>query len=185
MWGTINPTKPRTPAKLTVAPASRAESASSSVRVVDTCIPRPRAVSSPKARTSNSLQSVNETANAATIRIAAGHRRARDTEEKPPTRKSALPTAASGNSVAMASVPALRKVLTATPPRTTVMREAPVRRATSTTIITAAIPPQNDIPATAHPAAAPPAAQQMETARPAPALTPMMLGEASGFASTA
>ena len=72
------------------------------------------------------------------------------TEEKPPTLKSTLASAASGTRVMMVSVTALRQAVTATPPRTTVVREALLFRATITTRKVAAIAPAKAAPATAQ-----------------------------------
>ncbi len=66
----------------------------------------------------------------------------------------------------------------ATPAKITVPREAPVLRANNTTVSTATIAPPKAAREIAHPESAP-AAQHAVTASPAPALTPMVLGEAS------
>ena len=74
-WGTISPTKPRSPAKLTAAPASRAANTRKSMRYRPTRRPTPWAVSSPSVTTSSSLHRVNSTASASEISPAAGSRR--------------------------------------------------------------------------------------------------------------
>ena len=81
------------------------------------------------------------------------------------------------------SVTALRHAVTATPPSTTVVLEALLFLATMTTRKVAAIAPKKADPATAH-AAYDPNAQQAATASPAPALTPMIPGDARLLAST-
>src|SRR5699024_3243027 len=70
----------------------------------------------------------------------------------------------------------------ATPARTSVMREAPVASAKTSTSPTPAIAPAKA--ASGCSAAAGASAQHSVTASPAPALTPMICGAASGFAST-
>ena len=69
-------------------------------------------------------------------------------------------------------------LLIATPDKITVVRDAPVRRASITTISTAAMAPPNAATDVAQPERTP-NAQQTVTASPAPALMPMMPGDAS------
>ena len=94
-----------------------------------------------------------------------------------------MPSVASGSKVVTRSVPAERMALTATPASTTVSREAPMRPASRRMSSAAASAPRNA--ATGRSPAAPGKKQANNSAaKPAPALTPTMLGLASGLSST-
>ena len=181
--GTISPTKPIRPQKLTAAPARTAARNSKRKRTAPTGSPRLFAVSLPSPRISICQARESTTATLTRIRPAAGASLAMVTPLKPPTRKSATPSKASGFSVTTASIPAPNKAETATPARTTVIRDAPVRQDSPVTTRAATSAPQRAIKgvycwemgATA---------QQSATANPAPELTPITPGDARGFPST-
>ena len=105
------------------------------------------------------------------------------TAEKSPMRKPLRWTATSGARTVMASEKAPKRLFMATPMSITVPREAPKRRAPRLTAITAAKAPAKAARESLHPPMTPAAAQAV-TARPAPAFTPMTLGEARPFEST-
>ena len=83
----------------------------------------------------------------------------------------------------MASDAALKKLFTATPPKITVVLDAPIFCAVTATSNTEHNAPQNAAPAMTQPEILP-IAQQMVTVSPAPELTPIILGDASLFPNT-
>ena len=105
------------------------------------------------------------------------------TLEKPPMEKAERFDTASGTSVTMASMHALSRPDTATPASTMVVLDAPVIPASRYTANTAAHAPAK-AEADAHSDAPLTKAVQISAASPAPAFTPMMLGEARRLAST-
>ena len=181
--GTISPTNPNSPEKLTAAPANSADRLKNTVRIFLTDIPNPCAVSSPREMTSNSFVNVTNNNNPAKIKMPAGRRRTYATFENPPTRKSAACIPASGINIAIASEAAFKQLFTATPPNITVVLEALIFCAVRATKSTAATAPPKAAPAMIHPDNAP-NAQQMVTAKPAPAFTPIIPGDASLFVKT-
>ena len=182
-WGTISPTKPSSPAKLTAPPQSTAASPRNTVRIRPAFRPRLRAVSSPRESTSSSLLRRRNAPSTSRISAPAGISRAETTAPKPPTRKSLPSRAASGKRFVTVSETAPRVAFTATPAKITVVRDAPASFAAKDTASTAANAPRKAAPAIAQPDRKP-SAPQTVTARPAPALTPMMLGEARGLHNT-
>ena len=94
-----------------------------------------------------------------------------------------MPSVASGSSVVIRSLPAEKMELMATPASTTVMREAPMRSASSRMTSAASSAPAN---AAAGSSLAADGSRQAHSSvqKPAPALTPMMFGPASGLPST-
>ena len=181
--GTISPTKPNSPAKLTAAPASAAARTSSTQRTAPTDRPRLRATSSPSDRTFICCESDKTSTSANAITAAAGASRAIVTPVKPPMRKSDTPPSASGTTVTTASIPALNRPETATPASTTFMREAPVLFESPMTRSAAATAPRKAASG-AYFCAVGTAAHKSATASPAPELTPMTPDEASGLSST-
>ena len=153
------------------------------MRIVFTESPSPCAISSPRFIRSSSLYKLNTIHSEITIRMPAGIKRMCETAENPPTRKSALIIPTSGNSVVIPSDTAFRKLLTATPPSITVVLDAFIFCAVKDTRNTAKSAPRKEAPAIIQPLIAP-HAQQIVTASPAPAFTPMIPGEASLLAST-
>jgi hypothetical protein len=83
----------------------------------------------------------------------------------------------------IASDTALKQLLTATPPKITVVLDAPIFWAVSATSNTAATAPPKAAPAIIQPENTP-KAQHSVTASPAPALTPMIPGDANLFVNT-
>ena len=87
-WGTMRPTKPTRPAKLTAPPANAAAQPRSTRRTRWVERPRLRAVSSPSASTSISPARANTVSSAIKMTQKAGAIRAMERLENPPIRKS-------------------------------------------------------------------------------------------------
>ena len=120
----------------------------------------------------------------AIIRTHAGESAPREIPSSPPILKSERPERVSGTKVVTVSVPALNRLEMATPARTRVIFDAPVFLAMKYTSITAASAPMK-ADSDLTPKVVGNIARLRTTAKPAPALTPIMFGEARGLPRTA
>ena len=183
MWGTTSPTNPRSPAKLTTAAAEALAQTRQSIRTPFTRTPRERAMLSPRQSSWILPEKASDIKSTARMIPPGSQSRRMSVLDSPPTEKALYETRTSVSSREKKDMPALKSACTAMPDRITVDWDASTRLATAMIRSVAPNAPANA--ASGSPAAA--AGKQLSTrmtTNPAPALTPMMLGEARSLPVT-
>lgn len=173
--GTINPTNPRSPAKLTTHPARTLEISKSMKRVTPTCSPSERAMSSPSPRIFSGFARNRDTKKASNIQQAGRASLLKVRPDKEPIMKEVMFTVISVSRSLTVLIPALKKLDTVIPARIIVVRELSARYARKKMASVVKRAPTN---AKTGMVVIFPGKISMDniTAKPAPEFTPMVLG---------